>query len=379
MSPLEAWEKVLVDLEDYDDEIHTRIPCADCHGGVEPASDKYAAHEGVVRDPSEDPVQGCGGDASCHNEVAHDSLGSIHYLLSGERYAIETRMGASMADHPEVEAGWNANCNKCHATCGQCHVSRPNAVKGGFIKGHAFRRTPDMLNQCTACHGSRVGDEYRGKHTEEIPSYKGDVHYLAGKRCEFCHPAEEMHAGSGDHRLAVDLTPRCEDCHTDVDNANGYHAVHWQDLQCTVCHSQDYKSCVGCHVPDGALDEPSWLAFKIGRNPEPELRPYEYVTLRHIPIAQDTYAGWGYDGDLPEFDRLPTWKYTVPHNIRRWTDRTRHGPLESCAVACHDSPPTLDGWFLRQVDLDDMPALAGSNQALAVPDSSPMEWSPAAP
>jgi hypothetical protein len=350
------------------------VACVDCHSGRASALDKYAAHEGLVDDPSQNPVESCGGAVGCHPDEAQGSLGSIHYLLSGERFTIETRMGEPMADHPEVEAGWQTNCFKCHATCGSCHISRPRSVGGGLVDGHRFKKTPEMINQCTACHGSRVGDEFRGQHNEEIPGYKGDAHYLAGKRCEFCHPAEEMHYGSGDHRLEVAEMPRCEDCHEDVQQANGYHAVHWDDLSCAVCHSQDYKSCQGCHVPGGALDEPSWLSFKIGRNPEPDLRRYDFVTLRHIPIAPDSYEGWGYEGGLPDFDQLPTWKYTTPHNIRRWTDRTLHEPLETCAASCHDSPPTLDGWFLRQIDLELLPELAGSNQALTVPDTSPMEW-----
>lgn len=333
-----------------------------------------AAHVDLVRDPSEEPLESC-GTAGCHARVAQDAVQSIHFLLTGERTVIEERMDASLDDHPEVEAGWRTSCDKCHATCGQCHVSRPNSVAGGFIDGHRFVKTPDMLNQCTACHGSRVGEEFRGRHNDEIPGYRGDVHYLAGERCEFCHSSDEMHAGKGEHRLAVEEAPRCEDCHEDVAVANGYHAAHWTQLSCQVCHAQDYKSCQGCHTDTGGLDEPSWLSFKIGRNPAPEYRPYDYVTLRHIPIAPDTYEGWGYDGGLPGFDRAPTWKYTAPHNIRRWTDRTTNGPLESCAKACHDSPATNEGVFLRQIDLNTLPDLAGANQAFVVPDSSPMEWS----
>ncbi len=363
---------MLVDSNELVDLDHFDVGCTDCHGGQAVARDKVEAHVDLVRDPSEDPVAGC-GEGACHQEVAEASLGSIHFTLSGERTVIEERLGGSMADHPEVQAGWEASCNKCHATCGQCHVSRPNSVAGGFIDGHRFVKTPDMLNQCTACHGSRIGQEFRGRHNDEIPGYKGDVHYLAGERCEFCHSGQEMHEGAGEHRLAVQETPRCEDCHQDVSRANGFHLLHWDGLSCAVCHAQDYKSCQGCHVPDG-LDEPSWLSFKIGRNPEPTYRPYDFVTLRHIPVDQTTYAGWGYEGDLPGFDTKPTWKYTTPHNIQRWTSRTRVGPQESCAKACHDSPATTEGVFLRQVDLELLPDLTGANQALVVPDTSPMEW-----
>jgi thiosulfate/3-mercaptopyruvate sulfurtransferase len=73
----------------------------------------------------------------------------------------------------------------------------------------------------------------------------------------------------------------------------------------------------------------SYLTFMIGLNPlESYDRPYEYVTLRHVPIAKDSYAFYG-DNLLPNFDALPTWVYTTPHNIQRNTPQT-----ESCD-ACH--------------------------------------------
>jgi thiosulfate/3-mercaptopyruvate sulfurtransferase len=52
------------------------------------------------------------------------------------------------------------------------------------------------------------------------------------------------------------------------------------------------------------------------------------VTLRHIPIAQDSFAFYG-DDLLPNYNALPTWAYTTPHNIQRITPQT-----ESCD-ACH--------------------------------------------
>jgi hypothetical protein len=63
--PLEVWEKVLVDPEALASDVHRYIPCADCHGGqtdvtgLDMAS-KYAAHEGMVRDPSVDAMEACG-------------------------------------------------------------------------------------------------------------------------------------------------------------------------------------------------------------------------------------------------------------------------------------------------------------------------------
>jgi thiosulfate/3-mercaptopyruvate sulfurtransferase len=74
------------------------------------------------------------------------------------------------------------------------------------------------------------------------------------------------------------------------------------------------------------------MTFKIGRNPiqSPE-RPWEYVTLRHVPIARDSFAYYGEDL-LPNFDTLPTWVYATPHNTQRVT------PQSSSCDACHGNP-----------------------------------------
>ena len=179
-----------------------------------------------------------------------------------------------------------------------------------------------------------------------------------------------MHAGSGEHRYAVAEMPRCEDCHSETAEANDYHSVHWGELSCHVCHSQDYRNCNACHSPEG-LDGESYAHFKIGKNTIPDLRDYKYVTLRHVPIVRDTYAGWGYTGGLPNYDAEPTWKYASPHNIKRWTARTE--PIEgSCMIACHDTPATEAGFFLRQVDI--APDEAAANAPYMVPDTSPLEW-----
>jgi thiosulfate/3-mercaptopyruvate sulfurtransferase len=55
------------------------------------------------------------------------------------------------------------------------------------------------------------------------------------------------------------------------------------------------------------------------------------VTLRHIPVDKDAYDFYG-ENLLPNFDALPTWAYTTPHNIQRNTPQTA-----SCN-SCHGNP-----------------------------------------
>ena len=99
-------------------------------------------------------------------------------------------------------------------------------------------------------------------------------------------------------------------------------------------------------------------------NPEPE----NWLMYRR------TYDGWGYAGGTPQYDDLPTWKYATPHNIQRWTARTDTTGGQSCSNACHNSPATPEGFFLRAVDLQAHPDEAEANAPYIVPDSAPTEW-----
>ena len=200
-----------------------------------------------------------------------------------------------------------------------------------------------MTRNCTACHGSRVGYEYLGKH-EDI---RADVHFRQGRMtCSDCHTADEMHGDYAnideslpDHRYDGASMPNCADCHAAVGTTGDeiqMHGVHGDKLACQVCHSVSYTSCDGCHV--GVSEETGnpffrtegdYLSFLIGRNTlQSEERPSEFVLVRHIPIAPSSYEYYG-ENLLTNFDALPTWAYATPHNIQRET------PQNASCEACH--------------------------------------------
>ena len=78
MAPLEPWEKVLVDLEAFNEDKHSSLSCTDCHGGDE-TLDKEAAHTEMVSDPSED-----GGQCiMCHSDVTDSFETSLHATQEG--------------------------------------------------------------------------------------------------------------------------------------------------------------------------------------------------------------------------------------------------------------------------------------------------------
>jgi thiosulfate/3-mercaptopyruvate sulfurtransferase len=365
---LEAWEKVYV-KESFLTTTHGQLSCISCHGGNQKATTKTEAHVDIVANPSEYDDTYCSG---CHAGTVSMFTSSLHRTQEGYYTLFKERAGYDLRDHDDLQMEFDKECGKCHTTCGQCHISRPESVEGGFIDGHIFKKTPSMTNNCTACHGSRIGDEFLGGND----GYRSDVHWQPNaKRCEFCHSAQEMHGGSGHLETRYDDTnstaPKCEDCHEDVESDSiRYHVEHWQIpktndsrslLQCQVCHSQDYKNCNACHTGGDGITGSSYMTYKIGKNHLQSLnRPYDYIVVRHIPVIQDTYASWGV-GDLGNFDYLPTWKYATPHNIQRWTARTdTTGGVTRCSEKCHDRNSTL-GTYLRESDLEEYEKNANQN------------------
>ncbi|MBC8400838.1 MAG: hypothetical protein H8E14_05060, partial [Candidatus Marinimicrobia bacterium] len=249
--------------------------------------------------------------------------------------------------------GFDGECASCHTTCGQCHVSRPNSVHGGFIRNHKFNRLPDPTNNCMACHGTRISIDFKGDLTG-----KEDVHRLKGySKCLDCHK-EDFHADasmyeSRYHMADIDGYPTCKGCHSSVAVSNNYHIQHWPEtgegLSCYVCHSQPYYNCNSCHtagewkegygsignhVNIGGRAYREFPDFKIGFNYDQSLHEGKWIVVRHIPISRDSYEPWGHN-DLAYFEVRPTWEYTSPHNIRRFTAQTDTTGGPTCSDNCH--------------------------------------------
>lgn len=354
------------------DSVHAGIGCTGCHGGVSPVDEATdvaamtAAHSGIVKDPSEDAETGCGGGL-CHDDIAHRNATSIHTNLWGEKAHVAQRYGGSgfsFDQCPEnVRSGYQANCYGCHTSCGQCHVSRPNTAGGGFAGGalggnHTFMREPSETYNCNACHGGRIGMDWEGT----IEGNQPDIHNISGMTCKDCHK-EDFHGSGPDDahyttRYAVAGLPSCSaSCHTSDASANLYHQMHWSgsgtagDISCFACHSQLYDNCNTCHAGTytAEYNQPGgykvYQDFKIGLNPNYEVsgEPHnqdKWITVRHIPVSRDAFRAWGLS-ILAQYESIPTYKYTSPHNISRWTSRTLSDSgmtgytATSCYKNCH--------------------------------------------
>jgi hypothetical protein len=326
---------------------HNAAGCESCHKGNPAAADKAAAHVGLVARPSRQPDAVCG---SCHADEVAKVKKSLHFTVGGYETLMKLR---SAHKWPDVQPAFQQACVSCHASCGDCHVSKAKSARGGLMDGHLFVKRAPMESACGTCHGGRVFPEYTGKN-EGFPP---DVHWEKAKMdCASCHPVSQLH-GDGvayPNRHAVKSKPSCLDCHPGA-RAKGspieQHAVHGDKINCVVCHSTVYRGCNNCHVGQGAK---STLQFKIGKSARPDA-PYTYTLLRHVPTVRDMWDAKVKDA-MPNYDAEPTWKDAVPHNIQRKTPRTA-----SCNN-CHGNARI----FLRPTDLN--PAESAANAKLAVSD-----------
>lgn len=280
--------------------------------------DKNEAHAGLVRRPSDDPAT-C---ATCHEDIAKTYKLSLHYTTGGMKGV----SGRFSEEETKIFDGqvFEQSCRTCHASCGDCHVKSPivSGVNLGLMEGHKFVRK-DESKTCALCHGGRVYPEFTGEYGG-VP----DVHYQKGMLCTDCHTSTQMH-GDGTvyaSRRDVASRPTCLQCHDTEEGSEKAvraHRDHVGWVSCSACHSAaPYRNCSSCHVGEGATSNPGLFLGKNPRNPD------EVTTLRLVPAVRDTFKKVGIS--QANFDSMPNYWDTYPHNIKKRTDRTR-----DCAV-CHE-------------------------------------------
>jgi len=335
----EPYDRVIMDGEGFEafkTSGHYNIGCVGCHKGTDHTSDKNVAHSGdFIKHPSDFNEEICG---TCHNAIVNSFKTSLHHG-TGQKRKVAIRSGLSGPDEfdklpaHQIE-GYNKNCATCHASCGDCHIVRPPLGGGGLANGHNFVKTPDMVSVCVTCHTSRGGHAYLGVASGTQP----DVHLtMKGFVCTDCHDRIDLH-GNGqkvDQRYAYDRLPSCTTCHEGIETSNTYHATHFTDFNCQVCHSQKYNNCGSCHVHGEGARIPSYMDFKIAANPIPAIKPgYDFTLVRRTLAAPDNWSNYGVP-QYANFDALPTYNYTTPHNILKWTERTQVTDGKSCDANCH--------------------------------------------
>lgn len=322
--------------EAYKTSGHYAVGCTGCHDGVGNTGDKDVAHSGdFIKHPSMYYEDKC---ATCHEEITESFTTSIHQG-TGQKRKVTIRSGLDgPQDFDKLPAhqieGYTNNCAICHGTCGNCHVVRPATGGGGLSAGHNFNKTPHMLNVCVTCHVSRGGHAFLGV----APGTKPDLHQQLGFECISCHDGHELH-GDGkpvDQRYAYSELPTCEECHpsSDLATANTYHRLHYDDFSCYVCHSQEYNNCGNCHIHGEGARVPSYMDYKIALNPIPDVQTgfdSEFTLVRRTLAAPDNWKEYDV-AEYENFDAFPTYNYTTPHNLQKFTERTSGS---SCNSNCH--------------------------------------------
>ncbi len=365
-------------FESYKATAHYQVGCVGCHNGTDFTDDKTLAHSGdFISHPSVFYEEKCG---SCHSIITENFKTSIHQG-TGQKRKVTMRSGlAGPADFDKLPAhqieGYNSNCATCHGTCGNCHVVRPPIGGGGLAKGHEFTQSPDMLNVCVTCHVSRGGHAYLGVAS----GTKADVHLTKmGLKCIDCHSGAELH-GNGEpveQRYAYSELPECSDCHTGIETKNTYHSLHYNDFNCQVCHSQNYNNCGSCHIHGDGARVPSYMGFKIALNPIPDIKTgYKFTLVRRTLAAPDNWEKFGVE-EYAYFNAFPTYNYTSPHNILKWTERTQVADGASCYSNCHirnaDGLLVNKNLYLFEADLLEWEKSATTS--ITVDGKLPASWS----
>jgi thiosulfate/3-mercaptopyruvate sulfurtransferase len=335
---IEPYDRVFMGGDGYDafkNSTHYSVGCTGCHNGDKNADNKNDAHSGEwTASPSMAYAEKC---ATCHETITGTFVTSLHNG-TGLKRDVAMRAGQAGADEfdqlpaHQIE-GYNAKCSSCHGTCGNCHVVRPLIAGGGLMDGHKFNKTPDMELTCVKCH-TRGGNAFLG----DSPGTQPDAHLTEnGYDCLSCHDGHELH-GDGqpvEQRYAYTELPECESCHPGLETANIYHTKHMGDFSCQVCHSQDYNTCGAWDVKDGQVDFGPYMDFKIALNPIPGLKDFKFALVQRTSAHPDNWIGYGEDLGYTNFDVLPTYSYTTPHNILRKTGRTDVAGGFSCSYNCH--------------------------------------------
>ncbi len=76
------------------------------------------------------------------------------------------------------------------------------------------------------------------------------------------------------------------------------------------------------------------MDFKIATNPIPDIKTgFDFVLVRRTLAAPDNWEKYGVE-EYANFDAFPTYNFTTPHNLLKWTVRTEVTD-GACYSNCH--------------------------------------------
>jgi len=246
---------VFVDLEEFQNSIHSDLECIDCHSGTE----DYEHEVGL-------PPVIC---VDCHEDSQEEYAESIHAVAQEHDHSLVTGCKDCHGTHnilPSDDSTSTTFSWNIENTCGRCH-SRPEVLSLLGIRGEG---------PVTAYHNS-VHDQI----LHEEPDKNAPT-------CISCHGYHEIFLMS-DPRSSFNKLNRsetCGNCH-EVEKNDYYKSIHWSSVQhghyesptCNDCHGEHQiespseddaitnrlnlssQVCAGCHT------SPAMMA-RFGLDPE---------------------------------------------------------------------------------------------------------------
>jgi hypothetical protein len=86
------------------------------------------------------------------------------------------------------------------------------------------------------------------------------------------------------------------------------------------------------------------MDYKLAINPIQDVKSgyeSEVTLIRRTLAAPDNWDLYGVD-EYATFDVHPTYNYTTPHNIQKWTTRTETEAGMGCGSSCHMKVTAMD-------------------------------------
>ncbi len=175
----------------------------------------------------------------------------------------------------KMNAGLDRGCNKCHASCADCHYEGYKQSKAR----HQFTKKPDKLScygsgKGTICHAGpmdrRRGAGYlRQEFAFPVNELPQDAHDKAGLNCTDCHESKDHSYG---HLSSQSAKDSCNKCHTEIVSA--YKESEHKNVDCTSCHVQAV----------GAYQMTFWGPGKSEGQPNLFTKHKEYYGTRDLPM-----------------------------------------------------------------------------------------------
>jgi len=160
-----------------------------------------------------------------YQKSLHATNKGIEFIYSKENGGIERLVGKSAQD---------IGCIKsiCHATtCDDCHLKEFETRKSYSSDSVTIN------NACKKCHGDLAKDN-------------SDVHFAKGMKCMNCHTSKEIHGDGTENNTYMYpgfFDVKCENCHKSISEIKS-HTVHGNKLDCQACHTDEYSTCLNCHI-----------------------------------------------------------------------------------------------------------------------------------